>query len=247
MMYSPPFSPVEFSQQAGRAGRNGQPATSVILYNDADLVRQKPAVDESMVQFIKDSNSKCLRKTLLEYLGDESPLGHEQSIRCCSYCNPELLSDISVDSDGEKGQNDGEGVEKTSTTRVTLPHISTQLKEDTREALETFRIEKARTLPEGSLFHGLASAVFGDVTLDKIVKKMREITTGDDVINICGGTVQIYAEEVAAIVCDMKQREATEKAAKKAAKSGRATRGRQKPELDPDFQKGLITWNLNDG
>lgn len=195
-MYSPPFSLVEFWQQAGRAGRDGKLATATILYSDAELKAKVPGVDKTMAEFIQNSTDKCLRKMVLEHLNDSFAVGSSQSERCCGYCNPDLsMLEYAVDDEKKKGKRVRKAKDKM---------ISKELKDRTKEALTNLRLELAIRLTEGSKMHGMASCVFGDPTLEKIVDGMDKVNAGRDVIELCDGRVHLYADEVAAKVCELK-------------------------------------------
>jgi hypothetical protein len=254
-MYSPPFSLVEFSQQAGRAGRDGNLATANILYSDPDLTAKRPAIDKSMVEFIQKCDTNCLRVMLLEYLGDEVP---GQRTRCCGYCNndginvEELMFDSGrtiIEETGEP-RNKGEEMEKDDAAdkkgdiALRKMPISKELKEKTVQALKDFRMKTAIALPEGAVIHGLEAAVFGDIAIDKIVKNMKTIVIGDDVTNLCDGMIGLYANEVAAIVCEIKKNNLADKQKTKTAVEEGGSQGRRGQKNEPSYSHMLNQWQL---
>ena len=54
-------------QGTGRAGRDGQPLTAVPFYNNRDIAKNKPGMQEEFRQFWK-SQGECLRHLLLSLL-----------------------------------------------------------------------------------------------------------------------------------------------------------------------------------
>lgn len=117
-----------------------------------------------------------------------------------------------------------------------------KLKKGTKKALENFRMEKARALQQGSLIYGLEAAVFGDTSLDKVVKGMKTITVGDDVIDLCDGMIHNFADKVADIICDMKEKDMA--ASVKETREPRKRGAKNKKDVNPDFEKGLVTWRM---
>lgn len=198
----------------GRSGRDGKPARSVIFYGEADLAAKKPEVHQSMIEFIRNSNSRCLRDMLLSYLGDT--LARRPAL-CCGYCNygsmnlESLLAHLEIDED--KTLNGTKPAPK-----ARQPPAPKELKEKLNRALEDFRYKKAMSLPEGALIHGIDSVIFGDEAINRIVKGMKTISEGKDVINLTGGMIYHYADEIAELVGEIRLRDAVEKARQSAAK-----------------------------
>ena len=60
---TPPYTIQAYFQETGRAGRDGQPATAILHYNNRDIGKNKTGMQEAVRTFCK-SKSQCLRSLL---------------------------------------------------------------------------------------------------------------------------------------------------------------------------------------
>ena len=84
---TPPYTIQAYFQETGRAGRDGQPATAVLHYNNRDIGKNKKGMQEAVRTFCQ-SKSQCLRRLLLTSLDtDQKYINsiHSKHV-CCGVC-----------------------------------------------------------------------------------------------------------------------------------------------------------------
>ena len=64
---TPPHTIQAYFQETGRAGRDGQPSTAVLFYNNHDIAKNKPGMQEDVRRFCQ-SQGECRRHLLLSLL-----------------------------------------------------------------------------------------------------------------------------------------------------------------------------------
>ena len=76
----------EYFQESGRAGRDGKPALSKVLYNSYDVSKAQKNFQPVMRKFVSTDN--CRRRVILEYFGFSIPDSDKNELlhSCCDNC-----------------------------------------------------------------------------------------------------------------------------------------------------------------
>lgn len=88
----PPRNLSQYLQEIGRAGRRGQNSSAILHYNERDIAKNIPGIQEDIVQYCKNEET-CLRELLLKPFGFSKSPGIANE-NCCSFCLNEDLSKL---------------------------------------------------------------------------------------------------------------------------------------------------------
>ena len=150
-----PYTLEEYFQEAGRCGRDGQPATAVIYYNAYDISTAKRAMAPSMREYVK--SDKCKREMILSHFGYKPPKRVEADHTCCDHhrkncqCEDCLLVQAVEGIDFKVSINTSTTTNSTTTTK----YLSNEQNEILREELLNFRAS----------LHGSGKTCVGSISL----------------------------------------------------------------------------------
>ncbi|XP_060586522.1 ATP-dependent DNA helicase RecQ-like [Ruditapes philippinarum] len=102
----PPRNMSQYLQEIGRAGRRGQKSKAILYYNNRDVAKNIPGIQEDILEYCKNNN-KCLREMLL------APFGFTKSDKkesCCSFCSGKNWSQITKPVLDEAGNGSDLGI-----------------------------------------------------------------------------------------------------------------------------------------
>ncbi|XP_052217790.1 ATP-dependent DNA helicase RecQ-like [Dreissena polymorpha] len=81
--YKPPTSIESYFQETGRAGRDGLPSKAILYYNNTDLRKNRPGIQQNIIDYCKN-DSRCLREVMLKTFGCPKS---ENIKDCCCACD----------------------------------------------------------------------------------------------------------------------------------------------------------------
>ncbi|XP_022794673.1 uncharacterized protein LOC111333389 isoform X2 [Stylophora pistillata] len=170
--YGPPREVEEFVQQIGRAGRDGQPALAVLLYNGHHLKK----CEDAILSYC-DNTKTCLRKQIASEFQQINELtfecgSHKCCVNCHSDCNCEEKCPIPIPS-----------FVKTNGTARQDRKKRTVSKED-RKLLQDLLIEEMQAEQKGlcTYLNPECTAGFSKSLVKAVLEHCKYIFTLDDIV-----------------------------------------------------------------
>ncbi|XP_060599722.1 ATP-dependent DNA helicase RecQ-like [Ruditapes philippinarum] len=81
--YKPPTSIEKYFQETGRAGRDGLPSKAILYYNNTDIRKNRPGIQQNIIEYCKN-DSNCLREVMLKTFAVKKSENIED---CCCICD----------------------------------------------------------------------------------------------------------------------------------------------------------------
>ena len=176
--YGPPRQIEDFVQEIGRAGRDGKPATSILVYTGIHLKKCEP--------FMKDyakSDKICLRKLLLDKFG--ATASKEIDLHdCCCICH--VTCRCTEDSKGCKVASPSFAQPQAGTSSVRIQkkrNVEPYQKTELQELLEDYKKELDMRCTSYVL-SSESTTGFSSTLIKSVLKTCKYIFSFDDVVDL---------------------------------------------------------------
>lgn len=193
--YGPPRQADDFLQEIGRAGRNGQPANSILLYNGSHLRK----CDQSIKDYARSSDI-CLREIILREF-EETPanLSNKSTHDCCIICHKlwhcsGSSCDVDLPTFGITKQEDVAIKQQRKVTK--------EQKKELHELLVDYQKELQSSYP-AYMLSSESTTGFSNCLIKSVLKRCKFIFSVDDVIEFCSVYKMLHAHDIVHMVKDV--------------------------------------------
>jgi len=192
--YGPPRQADDFLQEIGRAGRDGQPAKSLLFYIGRHLVK----CEKNMRDYAK-STDKCLRTLVLSEFGEQAAVNvgtHD----CCVICHGQCK--CGGDACAVKMP---EFVSKTASAEIPKRRerdVSKVQKNELFELLEEYKEQLEKNFPV-YMFSSESTTCFTDSLIKSVLKKCNYMFTVEDVMELAPVYKKSHASDILLMVRDV--------------------------------------------
>ena len=183
--YGPPAELDALLQHIGRAGRDGSPASHLLLFNG----RQVRNCSAEILNYVRVN--QCLRKCLLEPYNCSPimPVSHS----CCDFCAKECNCNDEHDHEAHPATMSVEAVEHEDWW-----HLSQEDLDSIRSDIIAYRA----SLPSSSLVPLNLSSGLSNAVIDQLLSTANKIVSAEDILLLCPGIGSYgLAKDVWEIMC----------------------------------------------
>jgi superfamily II DNA helicase RecQ len=193
--YGPPRQADDFLQEIGRAGRNGQPAKSILFYNGNHLRK----CDKSIKDYARSSD-RCLREIILQDFEETAAnLSNKNTHHCCIICH-KLCNcsgsscDVNLPTFGLTKQEDVVIKQRRNVTK--------EQKKELFELLVDYQKELQGSCPAYMLSSDSTTG-FSNCLIKSVLKKCKFIFSVDDVLEFCSIYKMSHAIDILHMIKDV--------------------------------------------
>lgn len=194
--YGPPRHVEDFMQEIGRAGRNGEPAKSILSFTGVHLRK----CEEAMKNYAK--KEVCLRQTLLQKF-DISRIPNKGTHSCCIVCHrqcqcgeKECEVALPVFYSCETSEDD----QKPQMVR----QVQTYQKEELKELLNDYKSEQVAQCPV-YLLPSETTTGFSDALIKSMLERCQYISSVEDILKLTPVFKRQHALDILHMVRDVFQ------------------------------------------
>ena len=191
-----PYTMEEYSQEVGRAGRDGLPERADIYYNSYDISKAHKSMTEVMRTYVQ--SKECKGKIILSYFDHDVSSNQHPDYTCCDFhrehcqCENCELVHVADDLEALSVQHEMTVTEQNeSCTQITS--MTHEAKEKVRQDLEQYRMKLQRDLGRSTVGSTGPCSGFPIELIALVLQNLTEFTSVEKVVAI----LPMFSKEMA--------------------------------------------------